>query len=260
MNVFNVGAFQSARRGAFGTDLRWHAILDSTQDGAREALASGAVQGCVVLAEEQRAGRGRWGRSWRAEAGSGLLFTVVLAPGPSVAPASLPVALGIASVQALRALGLSDVSLKWPNDLWWRERKLGGLLVEQAGSFLLAGCGLNITQSETDWPDGLRGQAVSLRQAGLKASREAVLAALLGTWESVLPVWSKGGLEAFRAELDAYDALLGRDCRVGLGRDTLQGRVLGVASDGSLRLGLPDGQERRLQAAQAMELRPLATD
>jgi BirA family transcriptional regulator, biotin operon repressor / biotin---[acetyl-CoA-carboxylase] ligase len=260
MSVFNVGAFQSARRGAFGTDLRWHAALGSTQDEARAALLSGAAQGTVVLAEEQRAGRGRWGRSWQAEAGSGLLFTVVLASGSSVAPATLPVALGIASVQALRSLGLSEASLKWPNDLWWRERKLGGLLVEQAGSFLLAGCGLNITQSETDWPDGLRGQAVSLRQAGLKASREAILAAVLGTWEAVLPVWSKGGLGSLRTELDAYDALLGRDCRVGLGRETVQGRVLGVASDGSLRLGLPDGGERRLQAAQAMELRPIWTD
>lgn len=260
MSVFNVGAFQAARRGAFGADLRWHAALGSTQDEARAALGSGAVPGTVVLAEEQRAGRGRWGRGWQAEAGSGLLFTVVLASGSSVAPATLPVALGIACVQALRSLGLGEASLKWPNDLWWRERKLGGLLVEQAGSFLLAGCGLNITQSETDWPDGLRGQAVSLRQAGLKASREAVLAAVLGTWESVLAVWSKGGLESFRAELDAYDALLGRDCRVSLGRETVQGRVLGVAPDGSLRLGQTDGRERRLQAAQAMDLRPVWTD
>src|SRR5665213_3338357 len=260
MNVFNPAAFQAARRGSFGTDLRCHGVLGSTQDVARDAVASGAQQGCVILAEEQKAGRGRWGRGWQAPPGAGLLFTVVLASGASVAPATLPVVLGLATAQALRGLVLRDASIKWPNDVWWRERKLGGLLVEQSGNFLLVGCGLNITQSETDWPDGLRGQAVSLRQAGLQASRESVLSAVLGTWESVLALWRRGGLQAFRAEMDAYDALLGRDCSVSMGRETLRGRVLGVASDGSLRMALADGQERRIQAAQAMDLRPVWPD
>lgn len=260
MSAFNAAVFQAARRGDFGADLRCHAVLDSTQDAARAALGTGAGGGCVVLAEEQRAGRGRWGRSWHAEAGAGLLFTVILEGGSPSSPATLPVLLGLATARALRGLGLREASLKWPNDLWWRERKLGGLLLEQAGSFLLAGCGLNITQSDSDWPDGLRGSAVSLRQAGLNASREAVLAALLGTWESMLGPWSLRGLDAFAADLQAYDALLGRDCRISVGRETLQGRVLGIAPDGSLRLGLAGGEERRLQGAQAMDLRPLRAD
>jgi BirA family biotin operon repressor/biotin-[acetyl-CoA-carboxylase] ligase len=260
VNVFNSGAFQAARQGAFGADLRWLASTPSTQDAARAALGAGAAHGCVVLAEEQGAGRGRWGRSWQAPAGAGLLFTVVLGLGEAASPATLPVVLGLATAQAMRGLGLKDALVKWPNDLWWWERKLGGLLVEQASGFMLAGCGLNITQSETDWPDGLRGQAISLRQAGVQASREAVLAAVLGSWERALAAWMRGGLEAFRTDLDAYDALLGRDCRVSLGRETLHGRVLGVATDGSLRLALADGTERRLQAAQAMDLRPVWTD
>lgn len=256
MSDFNAAAFQAARRGAFGSDLRWHANVGSTQDAAREAVLAGAGPGCVVLAEEQSAGRGRWGRTWRAGSGSGLLFTVVLEAGAPVAPGSLPVLLGLATVRALRSLGVSDALLKWPNDLWWRERKLGGLLVEQAGTCLFAGCGLNITQSDGDWPDGLRGFSASLRQAGVRASREAVLAAVLGSWESMLGPWSRGGLDVFKEELRGCDALLGRDCRVSVGRETLRGTVLGVAMDGSLRLGLPDGRERRLQCVQAMDLRP----
>jgi BirA family biotin operon repressor/biotin-[acetyl-CoA-carboxylase] ligase len=256
MSAFNAVAFQSARRGAFGADLRCHASLGSTQDSAREALRAGAGHGSVVLADEQSAGRGRWGRGWQAAPGAGLLFTVVLDAPPAAVQATLPVALGLASVLALRGLGLSEAALKWPNDLWWHERKAGGLLVEQAGTCFLAGCGVNISQGETDWPDGLRGQAVSLRQAGVKASREAVLAALLGTWEQVLAAWSRAGLAAYAAELESMDALLGRDCRVSLGKETLRGRVLGVAMDGSLRLALPGGEECRLAAAQAMDLRP----
>lgn len=260
MSGFNAESFQAARRGRLGADLRRHGLLASTQDSAREAVLAGAGEGCVVLAEEQSAGRGRWGRTWRARAGDGLLFTAVLEAGSPVAPASLPVVLGLATVKALRSLGVRDAALKWPNDLWWRDRKLGGLLVEREGAFMLAGCGLNISQSETDWPDGLRGQAVSLRQAGLRASREAILAAVLGTWEAVLEPWKKGGLEEFRADLDSYDALLGRYCRVSLGRETLRGRVLGIASDGTLRLAPEGGEERRLQGAQAMDLRPDRAD
>lgn len=256
MRPFDPRAFEAARRGSLGADLRWHAVLGSTQDAARAAQASGAAHGCVILAEEQSSGRGRWGRSWQAAPGAGLLFTVVLDLASAKETSSLPLALGLATVQGLRSLGLA-VGLKWPNDIWWRERKVAGLLVEQSGPWVFAGCGINILQGETDWPDGLRGQAASLRQAGLKASREAVLAAVLSAWEGILDPWSKSGLAQFQSELDACDALRGRECRMSLGQETVQGRVLGLAADGSLRLGLATGQERRILAAQAMDLRPV---
>lgn len=257
MRPFDAAAFQSARRGAYGADLRWLAGTSSTQDAARDAAAQGAGEGCVVLAEEQWAGRGRWGRSWTAGAGAGLLFTVLLGPGPDPKAAGLPVALGLATVLALRGLGLAEAGLKWPNDMWWRDRKLGGLLVEQQGALHLAGCGLNVAQGEGDWPDGLRRSAVSLRQAGLNVSREAALAAVLESWERVIGAWRRAGLEGLRAELDACDALKGRDCSFATGGETLKGRVLGIHGDGALRLAQAGGGERLLHGALAMDVRPL---
>jgi BirA family biotin operon repressor/biotin-[acetyl-CoA-carboxylase] ligase len=258
MSRLDAAAFQAARRGAFGSDLRLGGRVSSTQDQAREAALSGTLRGpAVFFAEEQTAGRGRWGRTWIAPEGSSLLFTAVFRVPDSPAPSSLPVVLGLASVLALKELGIGEAGLKWPNDLWWRGRKLGGLLVEQAGGWTLAGCGLNALQGENDWPPGLRGQAASLRQAGLRASREAVLAALLGSWESALGPWSRGGLAAFRAELDAMDLLKGRLCRAVKGRETLEGTAVGIADDGSLRLKGPGG-EIRVVGAQALEVRPFA--
>ncbi len=254
---FDAGAFHRVRRGPLGADLRWHASLASTQDAAREAAASGAGAGCVVLAGEQSAGRGRWGRSWISPPGAGLLFSALVEAPPPGRDSELPVLLGLATVLALRGLGLPGAGLKWPNDVVWRGRKLGGLLVEAAGALRVAGCGLNLLQGEADWPDGLRGQAASLRQAGLTAPREAVLAAVLGAWETALEGWRRGGLGAFEAPLRECDALVGRECGLASGRETLRGRVLGIAADGSLRLAVPDGREVLVRAAAAMELRPL---
>ena len=103
--------------------------VGSTQDEARRLLGSGdARPGHVVVADEQRAGRGRFGRDWLSPTG-GLYATFLLEGDPAIAVAS-----GVAVAQALTRLGV-DARLKWPNDVLVEGRKLGGILIETA-SFL----------------------------------------------------------------------------------------------------------------------------
>ena len=109
----------------------------------------------VAFAEIQHAGRGRRGRSWLAPFGSGLTFSVAwtFAETPPGLPA-LGLALGVAVAEALRGLGLDEVRLKWPNDVVWRGRKLGGLLLQlkaEAGgaASVVAGLGLNVDLPQT---------------------------------------------------------------------------------------------------------------
>lgn len=257
--AFDAAAFQASRRGAWGVDLAVHASLGSTQDEAWARAQAGAAEGCVVLAEAQSAGRGRWGKAWEGRPGLSLLFTVLLGPwgGPGPAPATLPLALGLASVQALRGLGLAAAACKWPNDLWWDDRKLGGLLLERRGDWLLAGCGLNVGQGPDDWPPGLLPGAVSLAMAGLDLPRETVLAALLQAWERMLGRWRAGGLASILDEWAQVDALAGRDCRLRQGPRAFQARVLGLAEDGTLWVRLPDGSEAGLASAEVEQVRPL---
>lgn len=260
MTGFDAAKFQALRAGNLGKDLKTHARLASTQDEARQEVAAGAAEGCVVLAEVQEAGRGRWGRRWEGRPEQSLLFTAVLDRASGAAdPATLPILLGLASVQALRDLGLADAGLKWPNDLVWRDRKLGGLLVEQSGAFALAGCGLNIGQAEADFPDELRPSAASLRQAGLELGREAVLAALLGSWERHLALWRGAGLEPLLPQLDDCDALKGRVCRVRFKGELLEGSCAGIAADGALKL-LRGQTEDRLRSAEVEQVRPAGAD
>jgi BirA family biotin operon repressor/biotin-[acetyl-CoA-carboxylase] ligase len=261
--TFDLARFQAGRTGNWGADLRWHERLGSTQDEAAAALAAGAGEGCVVLAEAQDAGRGRWGKQWEGRPGLSLLFTVLLqAPmdAPAVAPApnlgQLPLVLGLATAKALRGLGLEEAACKWPNDLWWRGRKLGGLLVEARGRGHLAGCGLNVGQAEGDFAPELRASAASLAQAGLSRPREAVLAAVLGAWETELRRWRHEGWAALAAEWPAHDALAGQRCRLRSGGKTHEGRVLGLAPDGALRLGLDQGGSMDFHSAEVEHLRP----
>lgn len=254
MSSFDAAVFQSVRRGAWGGRLCVRERVSSTQDEARRL-----GEGDVVVAEQQSAGRGRWGRRWESSAGASLLFSVRLGSGFGAPAGGLPLVLGAASVTALRSLGLDGVGLKWPNDLYWGGRKLGGLLLEGDGDAWIAGCGLNVLQEPADFPPELRGAAVSLRQAGLEIGREALLAALLFAWESWTARWRRDGFAALRDEVEALLVWKGSPCRLQAGGHSLQGVLLGLADDGTLRLAV-DGVERRLHSAEILGLRPAGPD
>ncbi len=126
----------------------WSSV-DSTNERAREWALEGARPWSVVLAEAQRAGRGRAGRRWVSEAGRGLWFSLVV-PQRRGALELMPLRTCVAVLDVLGGLlGLRDVGLKWPNDLWWQDRKLGGILCEKqvrgsdAGGAIV-GVGLNL--------------------------------------------------------------------------------------------------------------------
>jgi BirA family biotin operon repressor/biotin-[acetyl-CoA-carboxylase] ligase len=254
---FDSAAFQAKRRGVFGADLRWHASLASTQDAAAEAVKAGAEEGCTVLAEDQSAGRGRWGRAWNAEPGQSLLFTVVLDELSGAGEAgALPLVLGVGAARALSVLGLPQVQLKWPNDLWVGGLKIGGILVEAREGKWLAGLGLNVLQAETDFGAELAGQAISLRGAGVTASREEVLADLLAAWQFAVDGWRREGGEDWGPTWAEHDALKGRRVRAELQGQPLEGTADGVEEDGRLRLRLDDGRLKHLSSGDVNLLRP----
>lgn len=111
-------------------------------------LAGPSDKPVLLAAEAQSAGRGRRGRRWRSAPGKGATFSILRRMRcPPAALVGLPVAVGVAAARALRALGARGVSLKWPNDLMARRRKLGGILIEtrssSVGTTLVVGIGIN---------------------------------------------------------------------------------------------------------------------
>ena len=111
--------------------------VSSTQSLAREFLDRGAEMGTVVVADEQDLGRGRRGRCWLSPLGG--LYASVLLPAELL----LPLRLGIAVASTLERLGI-PATLKWPNDVLVRERKIAGILIEVVEETAIVGIGVNL--------------------------------------------------------------------------------------------------------------------
>ncbi|NNJ84664.1 MAG: biotin--[acetyl-CoA-carboxylase] ligase [Gammaproteobacteria bacterium] len=125
--------------------------IDSTNRYLAMRASEGLRDGHVCFAEYQSAGKGRRGRQWISPFGASIYLSVlrhfgVLSDGPQ----GLSLAVGVAVASALTSVGVTGVGLKWPNDLLWRGKKLGGILLELAGEpggpwQVIAGLGLNVS-------------------------------------------------------------------------------------------------------------------
>jgi BirA family biotin operon repressor/biotin-[acetyl-CoA-carboxylase] ligase len=232
-----------------GRVLIARARVGSTNDAAWDALAQGAPEGAVVVADDQERGRGREGRGWHTAPGKGLALSLILHSGcERDALAALPLAVGLALTRALRRLGCRT-RLKWPNDVLAGERKLAGVLCETrrlpagapAGDAVVVGVGINVRQQQDDFPSELRAQATSLAMEGCRASRERVAAAFLNELE---PLWNElqeDGPSRVVAAWKNDSDLWGRSVTV----RTPAGPVVGIARDldarGALVLERDDG-------------------
>src|SRR5262245_40644426 len=124
------------RLGVFASNVVFFSTIGSTNDAAAGRSPEGLAlrEGDVVFAEEQTAGRGRRGHTWFSPPGSGLYVSVVLAPSRSADPRRattlLTLAAGVALAEAIEAHTSLSIDLKWPNDLYIRDKKVGGILAE----------------------------------------------------------------------------------------------------------------------------------
>jgi BirA family biotin operon repressor/biotin-[acetyl-CoA-carboxylase] ligase len=227
------------------------AETESTNADLRAAAAAGARPGHVLVAEFQRAGRGRLNREWESPPGTGLTFSVLMRPEhvPLERWGWLPLAAGLAGAEAVAAVADVPARLKWPNDVLAADGgKLAGILVERVdtpdGPAAVVGVGLNVSTARGDLPVPT---ATSLALAGGRdLDRGRLLAATLGNLGRWFEAWhdAAGDAEAcgLRAAYRAASATLGSDVTVELPDGTLVGgRAEDVGADGSLLLGTGDG-------------------
>lgn len=244
--------------------LEVHEALPSTSDRllATDDLAPGCFDVC--LAEYQTAGRGRRGRHWLAPWASGMCLS--LNWGFRDTPAALgalPLAAGVAVLRALRRLGIRGLRLKWPNDIVYDGRKLGGILVDLRGeaagpAYVVVGVGINVRL-----PDPVLAQ---LRAAGVEATdlaslaapglrRNRLAAALINELALALEEFAGRGFAAFVDEWRAADALIDQLVGVREGATIVNGLARGVDVDGALLIEA--GGARRRVLAGEVSVRPL---
>lgn len=217
--------------------------IDSTNTELMRRARAGDRSPTLLVALEQSAGRGRRGKQWHSRPGGSLTFSLGLPYRPANW-SGLSLAVGVSLAESLHP----EVRLKWPNDLWWRGRKLGGILIEAASlgerRHAVIGVGLNVELPELPaWSPVPVDEAAALALPPvppaalqeLAPGRDAGqwLAAVIPTLVRDLLEFERAGFAAFAARFAARDALAGLELRLSDGQ---QGQAAGVGPDGALRL------------------------
>lgn len=229
--------------------------VPSTNDAAKSLVEwilneSESLAPTAVVAAQQTAGRGRAGHTWTSPRGSSLAVSLIVPWPEGPERVRLPVSMGIALARGLSARFGVDVKLKWPNDLMHGKKKLGGILVEartgeEGEGFAIVGVGLNLGSSRAELDAAGLPDATSLALAGAAAASldgEAPLVALLEVLDDAV----SEPPDSLPSEFEAVSAHAKGDVlKVNDGvRGSVEGRFLGVDSDGALRLGTASGDER----------------
>ena len=231
-------------------------VLDSTNAQAERWVEDGVPHLSLVVADEQTAGRGRSGRAWFTSPGAGLAFSLILRP-EQIESASIPRLTGLGALAVCEVLQREydlQAQIKWPNDVLVGGRKLTGVLVEadwqgdEIRSAVL-GIGINVApdsvppESEAGFPATCVETALGSPIDRWTLLRE-VLRALLSR---LLDIAQDEFLQAWEGNL-VYQREWVQLLREG--SEPVIGRLLGLRSDGSLRMALPNGEEVFFQAGE----------
>lgn len=208
--------------------------IDSSNTELMRRARAGQTEPTLLVAERQSAGRGRMGRPWQGAPGDSLMFSLGLPFAPRDW-SGLSLAVGLSLAESLHP----EIGLKWPNDLWWQERKLAGILIEAATvggrSQLVIGIGINIRPRPAE---GLSTPPAALNELWPEASAGAALLRLARPLVQTLQAFEQSGFAPLQARYALRDVLRGREVHTSEGQ---RGLALGVGASGALRLQQDSG-------------------
>ena len=243
------------RRNGIGGPIWYSEEVASTNSQAKLLAKAGTPEGAVVIAESQTAGRGRLGRRWVSPARTGLLVSVLLRPTlPMSEVHLLALVVACAAAGAIEALVGLPVSIKWPNDLYLGDCKVGGILVEGGSDrdsvgWVVAGVGINVNTEPGELPQGASRSATSLKAAcGAAVDRTELLALLLMALETEYSGALADGFDGVIRGFRRRDYLFGRNVSLQTRQGPVLGQATGISSRGELLMRLPDQSLRRFHA------------
>ncbi|WP_089137633.1 bifunctional biotin--[acetyl-CoA-carboxylase] ligase/biotin operon repressor BirA [Vibrio rumoiensis] len=226
-------------------------VIDSTNQYLLDHINE-RPSGSVCIAEYQAQGRGRRGRQWASPFGSNLYFSMYWQLESGVAAAmGLSLAIGVAIVDALEGLGAEGLKLKWPNDLYFEDKKLAGILVEMSAqtggvAHLVIGMGLNINMkvdgSTIDQPWANLNQVFT----GDIPSRSEIVIALIEAWKQVLEQYENQGMAGFVERWNELDNFKNKAIKLLMGHKEIQGIGKGINQQGGILLETEQGLETYL--------------
>lgn len=220
-------------------------VIDSTNQYLQDRISQ-LRSGDACVAEYQQAGRGRRGRRWFSPFGSNLYLSMYwkLDQGPAAAM-GLSLVIGIVMAEVMQRLGAQDVRVKWPNDLYLKDRKLAGILVELTGktgdaAHLVIGAGINLRMREPA-ADVINQGWINLQETGIELDRNELTVTLLKELREALRKFEQEGLASFIPRWRNLDNFIDRPVKLLIGDKEIHGIERGIDQQGALLLEL-DGE------------------
>ncbi len=236
------------------SDIRYYATLESTMDEVHSLAKDGVPEGLIVIAENQRAGRGRRGNVWVSESGN-LLFSILLRPKPENVFLLQPLIAISLRKGIIEATGI-DLELKWPNDLMVGGCKVGGILMESelrdtTLEYVVVGIGLNLGLSQI--PQNLDYQVSDLNSfsAG-QIDRSILLKSIIEAIDFHYNHIDNGTVivDEWRNQLN----IIGKYISVRWLDNVESGEVLYVDDEGAIGLRLSDGRIKTITTGDIVEV------
>ncbi|HAS6350240.1 TPA: bifunctional biotin--[acetyl-CoA-carboxylase] ligase/biotin operon repressor BirA [Vibrio vulnificus] len=231
-----------------GDSIELIPVIDSTNQYLLDRLNS-FESGHVCLAEYQSQGRGRRGRQWFSPFGSNLYMSMYWKLDAGMAAAmGLSLVVGIAAVEALESLGIDGVKLKWPNDVYYQDKKLAGILVEMSGqaggaAHLVIGMGLNIQMAMATDKIDQPWTALNSIDSAKDIDRNQLAIALIAKWRDALRQYESLGLNGFIERWNRLDNYRGRQVRLLMGPREVIGEVQGIDNLGGVVIKNSEGTQ-----------------
>jgi len=222
-------------------------VVDSTNAWLLQQESDSGISLCI--AECQTAGRGRRGRQWVSPFAQNVYMSLrVTVENGFGALEGLSLAMGVAVADALCELGAKDIRLKWPNDILWNGRKLGGVLIEAAGDpsgrcHAVIGLGLNL-KTQHSMVKTINQPWVALDHIlPREFARNKSVSVLLNHIVPMLEGYEKQGFKHYKSRWETLNAHLNQRVNLQIGSSQMAGIVFGVSESGGLLLNTENGVE-----------------
>ena len=232
--------------------------IDSTNNYGKKICEKEFMEGTIIIAEEQTAGRGRLGREWMSPKGEGIWVSILLKPGIKPEQASqLTILAAYAAAISIRELLELDALIKWPNDIVIDGRKVCGILTEMGAeidkiNYLIVGIGINANIEDKSFCDNRINTATSLRILKGKAiDRKTLLAKVIENFENLyMDFIESKNIEGLLYKYKKISVTLGKEIKFTFNKEEFTGTAVDIDSSGRLSVKLENGEITELSSGE----------
>jgi len=233
---------------SFIREVLYYQKTESTNVIAKNLATEGTEEGTVIITDEQLKGRGRLDRTWLSPSGKNILMSVIFRPELEVSKVfSLTMLASLAVAKAVKKTTGLDVHIKWPNDIYRKNKKIGGILTEFNAdhgnvTFVIVGIGLNVNCNPLLYPE-IKDSATSISVSlGRKVSRVKLVQSILGHIDETYRMLKNGKRREIYKEWIGYSLVIGRRVTIISSEVIDEGVVDCIHEDGRLVLKRDNGE------------------